>query len=168
MSKQADQLVLKDPARLRLFGGLFIVAGLVMVAIDRSTLYWMLFDGIFIAAGLVMELSSSSLLIVADRAARTLNLRYDFLLFHTSRSIPFDDIADIQALLSRGTFTRESSRRVYRLVAVLKDGRVMAFRRYFTGNAQQTQLARRLRLFITGQERSTMPAVPGPVATLSI
>ncbi len=168
MSRQSDQLVFRDNTTLRLFGGLFILAGALSFLWNSKTAFWILFSAAFFVIGLLAILLSSDLLITADRPTRTLWLRYNFLLFHTSCSIPFDDIADIQAQLARGTFSRDYSRRVYRLVAVLKDGRVMGFRPYFTGDQKKTQVATRLREFITGQKESSVPRVPPPVSTLSL
>ncbi len=168
MSRKNDQLVFRDNTSLRLFGGLFMLTTALLFLFDQKTTPWILFDAAFFVVGLLAVLLSSDLLITADGASRTLWLRYNFLLFHVSRNIAFDDIADIQAQLARGTFSRDFSRRVYRLVAVLKDGRVMGFRPYFTGDQKKTQVATRLREFITGQKESSVPRVPPPVSTLSL
>lgn len=97
----------------------------------------------FVICGLGMILLASDLTITADRSTRVLQLKYRYLwLFDLTREIPFDDIADVQAVSSTRT-SRGHTSTGYQLVATLKAGKKVPFRWYsFTDSGKKQQAAR--------------------------
>ena len=121
---------------------------------------------LFVAMSLLMVLFSANLTFTADKSARILYLRYGYLLFHRTAGIPFDDIADIQ--VQESVNNRRAEMRGYRLVAVLKDGRMLPFRSYFTRHDNKKQAAVDLRFAVTGSRHSDVPKVKSAGGSLTI
>ena len=177
MNTQNDhQFVYKDSNMMRWTGMLFLFVGLLFYFIFGNDPFfssggWMgVFDKLspwlFVAISLLMVLFSANLTITADKSTRILQLRYSYLLFHQTKKIPFDDIADIQS--QEGVNTRKAETRGYRLVAVLKDGRLLPFRSYFTRHENKKQAAVDLRLAVTGSRHSDVPKVESAKGSLTI
>jgi hypothetical protein len=174
MNKQNEnKSVYKDSNIMRFAGLLFLILSpifFVFIARDSSSSWTIVLDRwvpyIFGAIGLLMIVFSSDLIITADKSTQILHLRYSFLLFHRTKDIPFDDIADIQS--QAGVNSRRASTRGYRLVAVMKDGRVLPFRCYFTRHDNKKQAAVDLRFAVTGSRHSDVPKVESAGASLTI
>ncbi len=166
-AKEVNRLVYQDTNRLWIIGPIFIFASLVFF-LDKKMPYFVLGGWGFVIFGVLVLLLSNNLTITADQSTRVLQLTYRFLLFCRTVNIPFDEIADIQAQVSRGSSSRGTSRKVLRLVAVLKNGKVVPFRSYFTQDAGKKKIAQRLRLFITGTDQSDIDQVKPPISTISL
>jgi hypothetical protein len=183
MTAQAEkQFVYKDSNKMRKSGLLFLVLSPIFFLVFRKETFsalgpWefpliRLASWAFVVIALWMILFSADLTVIADKSTRTLQLRYGTLL-RSTRSIPFDDIADIQ--VQKGVYTSSASKTSYRLVVVLKDGTLVPFRSYFTkdnyqykGDAKNNKVAGDLREFITGTRHSDVPKVERAGVSLEI
>jgi hypothetical protein len=183
MTEQTEnQFIYKAPNEMRKTGFLFLVVSPVFFLAFRKETFsglgpWefpliRLASWAFVGIALWMILFSADLTVTADKSTRTLNLRYGTLL-RSTKTIVFDDIADIQ--VQKGVYTSSASRTSYRLVVVLKDGRLVPFRNYFSkdnykykGDAINNKAAGDLREFITGKRHSDVPKVERAAASLEI
>jgi hypothetical protein len=175
-AQDSDQFVYKDSNIMRWAGLLFLFVSLLFYFIFWNDSFfssggWIgvfekLSPWLFIAISLLMVLFSANLTITADKSARISYFRYGYLLFHRTAGIPFDDIADIQS--QESVINRRAETRGYRPVAVLKDGRMLPFRSYFTRHENKKQAAVDLRLAVTGSRHSDVPKVKSAGASLTI
>jgi hypothetical protein len=174
MNKQNEnQFVYKESNIMRSMGLLFLVLSplfFLLSAHDTFSYGGIVLEKfgawIFVTISIIMILFSSNLTITADKSIRMLHVRYSFVLFHRTRDIPFDDIADIQS--QAGVNSRKASTRGYRLVAVMKDGTIFPFRNYFNRHDNKKQAAVNLRFAVTGSRHSDVPPVKSAGASLTI
>ncbi len=152
------------------------MAGLACLGGGVVFLIWGLFEHsvdwgayAFFGVGILLLLTSSNLTVTADGDTRTLSLRYDFwIVLHRTRTIPFDDIADIQCQETRTHSSRGGSHTVWRLIVVRKDGKVLPFRFYYGADRDKKHAAVQLREAITGKKQSDIPSVPSRGALLTM
>jgi len=129
----------------------------------------------FLAVGLLTVLFSSNLTITADKSLRKLRLHYKYLLFQRTKEIPFDDIADILSQSGSGNNKLPSNlnndsvgKSGSRLVAMLKDGTKIPFRRSFTPYFNNNEIAADLRFAVIGSRQSDVFKVKSTDFTLPI
>jgi hypothetical protein len=138
-----ENLIIRDSGvAMRVVGALFAIGSIPFFLAKMQ-----LPGAAFIIAGLVLILISSDLTIIADVSTRTLRLEYRYLLFHTVRKIPFDDIDNIRSVYHHSSSNGHSSSG-YRLVATVKDGKTIPFRLTYSGGTEITHQATQLRSFI--------------------
>jgi hypothetical protein len=145
----------------------FSLGDLVGSGIEK--LWWF-----FLVASFLMILFASNLTVVTDKSSRKLQLHYRYLLFQRTKEILFDDIADIQAHSQKGNLELPSNANAYlassgsRLVAILKDGTRIPFRRALTPYDNKREAAANLRFAITGSRLSDNVKVKPTEYTLPI
>ncbi len=164
-----DRLVYHDRATQWLWGLLCLAGGLTFAAWGVTEPAARIGAAVWFVTAAALILFASNLTITADRTTRTLTLRYGFLLvLHRTRTLSFDDIADIQCqqTRTRASTQSHSARTVWRIIAVRTDGQVVPFRRYFTQDSRKKQQAAELRELITGAAQSRVPPVPVPASVM--
>lgn len=169
MTEQTEnQFVYKDTNIVRTNGLMSLVLSGVFLLLIKYNIFSLGKMGIekfvwfFLAVGLLMILFSSDLTVTADKSSRILHLRYRYPFFQRTKEIPFDDVADIQSQSSSGnaelTLNPDENyvdRFGARLVAILKDGKKIFFRRSFTPYVNYKEVAADLRSAITGSRYSS-------------
>ena len=181
MTEQTEnQFIYKDKDTSRPRGLMLLVSSGVFLLLIKYNIFSLgkmgfeKFAWFFLVVGLLFILFSSNLTVIADKSSRKLQLRYRYLFFQRTKEIPFDDIADIQAHSDKGNLELPSNANAYvassgsKLVAVLKDGTLVAFRRTFTPYVNSKQAAIDLRFAVTGSRQSDVIKVKPTEYTLPI
>ena len=153
-TQDKHQLVIRDSAAFVQIAGLILAiwGGVSPIFFPSRTLIFFqndipifkIADPIVLVSGLVMLFFYANLTIIADRSTRTLRLEYRYLLFHTAREIPFDDIDAIRVESSSSSHSSTT----YRIVARLKNGKTVPFRLSSSSGSDKTRDAARLQSFI--------------------
>ncbi|MEW6427076.1 MAG: hypothetical protein AB1568_03455 [Thermodesulfobacteriota bacterium] len=134
------------------FGVLFAGAGTVIVVQGGLPV----FGGVFAAVGAGFLLFSSVLTITADRTTRTLSLDYRSALRHTSKQLPFEEIAGINVERRSNGGRRGIT---YRLTLLRQDGEVIPCRSSSSsGWKGKERRAVRLREFLGIQDSNRIPS----------
>jgi hypothetical protein len=184
MENPDNQFIYKDKDTTRPRGLILLVSSglfLLLIKYNVFSLGDFMGSGIekiwwfFLAASSLMILFSSGLTVIANKSSRILQLRYRYLLLQRTKDIPFDDIADIQSQSGSGSNklpsnlkTNSAGKSGSRLVAVLKDGTKIPFRRSFTPYVNNNEVAADLRFAVIGSRQPDIFKVKSPDFTLPI
>ncbi len=142
-----DKLTIRDyPLGLWLIG--VVLLGITAYLVTKSALPTAGITGLL---GILALFVPTTLTISADRANRTLTLRYGLVIPRSVKQIPFSEINTIRVDSSTTRDNDNPSRKntSYRLEAVKKDGTKLPFRSYYSGGFfLKQQSAEKLRAFI--------------------
>ncbi len=142
-----DKLTFRDyPVAPWLIG--IVLLGFTIFLLTKSAFITAAITGVL---GLLALFLPAALTVNADRATRTLTLRYGLIIPRSVKQIPFDEIDTIRVDSSthrdHDHLNRQST--TYRLELVKKDGTTLPFRAYYSGDFLFKQhRAEKLRAFI--------------------